>query len=92
MPFPKTPDPHSILLMGFGQSNADVHDAGPRLAIEVEDAMPIFMPNDGKMIRGYMGKHTRVTPHYGLPTYFRRSPDRSVPAGGRRSTPALRSW
>jgi hypothetical protein len=66
MPFPKTPDPHSILLMGFGQSNADVHDAGPRLAIEVEDAMPIFMPNDGKMIRGYMGKHARITPITGF--------------------------
>ncbi|WP_372803868.1 hypothetical protein [Loktanella salsilacus] len=66
MPFPQTPDPHSILLMGFGQSNADVHDAGPRLAIEIEDAMPIFMPNDGKMIRGHMGKYTRDTPITGF--------------------------
>jgi hypothetical protein len=48
--------------MGFGQSNADVHDAGPRLAIEIEDAMPIFMPNDGKMLRGHMGNTPEIPP------------------------------
>lgn len=53
------PQPYSILLMGFGQSNADVHDAGPRFypsdAQGPLDALPVVMPNDGKGIRGYMG-------------------------------------
>lgn len=52
-------DPYSVLLMGFGQSNADVHDAGPRLypsgTGRPQDALPVLMPNDGKGIRGYMG-------------------------------------
>ncbi|SPF79104.1 hypothetical protein ALP8811_03039 [Aliiroseovarius pelagivivens] len=47
---------HSILLLAFGQSNADVHDAGPRIFADVENSFPIFMPNDGKRIRGYMGR------------------------------------
>jgi hypothetical protein len=47
--------PESLMLMCFGQSNADVHDAGPRLAPEAENVFPVVMPNDGKWVRGYMG-------------------------------------
>ena len=58
-------DPQSYMLMCFGQSNADVHDAGPRLAEEAENSYPIFMPNDGKCVRGHMGR-PRVTPITGF--------------------------
>jgi hypothetical protein len=49
----KSDDPYSILLMGFGQSNADVHDAGPRLFPDADSDLPIVMPNDGRNFRGW---------------------------------------
>lgn len=52
--------PYSILLMGFGQSNADVHDAGPRFYPPDEEyplsSLPVVMPNDGREVRGHMGR------------------------------------
>lgn len=44
------------MLLAFGQSNADVHHAGPRLATDIENRFPIVMPNDGYGIRGPMGR------------------------------------
>lgn len=49
------------MLLAFGQSNADVHDAGPRLAADLENRFPIVMPNDGYGIRGSMGRERTKT-------------------------------
>lgn len=43
---------HSILVVGFGQSNADVHNAGPRIAAAALDDPRLVVPNDGGGFRG----------------------------------------
>lgn len=43
---------HSLLVVGFGQSNADIHDAGPRIAAPALDDPRLVVPNDGGGFRG----------------------------------------
>lgn len=45
----------SVLVIAFGQSNADVHDAGPRLASPWLDDPRLVVPNDGFGFRGPRG-------------------------------------
>ena len=47
---------HSVLLLAFGQSNADVHDHGPRAVPSEHDDSPVVCPDDGWGIRGLMGR------------------------------------
>ncbi len=46
----------TILLLAFGQSNADVHIAGPRGSSPLFDDPGILVPDDGWGIRGLMGR------------------------------------
>ena len=46
----------TILLLAFGQSNADVHIAGPRVLSQLFDDPDILVPDDGWGIRGLMGR------------------------------------
>jgi len=48
--------PATILLLAFGQSNADVHIAGPRWPSQFFDDPNILVPDDGWGIRGLMGR------------------------------------
>ena len=48
--------PCSALLLGFGQSNADVHDAGPRQIPRGDAPCAVVAPDDGTGIRGLMGR------------------------------------
>ena len=52
----------TILLLAFGQSNADVHIAGPRGASQLFDDPGILVPDDGWGIRGLMGRGEQ--PHF----------------------------
>ena len=45
----------SIVVMAYGQSNADVHTSGPRLDSPAWDDPGILVPDDGRGIRGLMG-------------------------------------
>ncbi|WP_373356499.1 hypothetical protein [Pseudoroseicyclus sp. CXY001] len=45
----------SLLIMAFGQSNADVHNAGPRLAAAPLEDPRLVIPDDGAGFRGHMG-------------------------------------
>ncbi|MGZ9810378.1 hypothetical protein ACXN5S_07920 [Pseudoroseicyclus sp. H15] len=45
----------SLLIMAFGQSNADVHNAGPRLEAPPLEDPRLVIPNDGHGFRGLMG-------------------------------------
>ncbi len=42
----------SLLVVGFGQSNADIHDAGPRIAAPLLDDPRLVVPDDGGGFRG----------------------------------------
>ncbi|MFT5000874.1 MAG: hypothetical protein ACI861_002218 [Paracoccaceae bacterium] len=46
----------NVLLIAFGQSNADVHTAGPRYSSPLWDDPDILVPDDGSGIRGHMGR------------------------------------
>ncbi|MFT5798407.1 MAG: hypothetical protein ACI84R_002474 [Candidatus Azotimanducaceae bacterium] len=46
---------HSLLLMGFGQSNMDFFQAQPCIFPDVDNKSPIYCPNDGLGIRGRLG-------------------------------------
>ncbi|WP_167803290.1 hypothetical protein [Pseudoroseicyclus tamaricis] len=46
----------SLLIMAFGQSNADVHNAGPRLEAPPLEDPRLVVPDDGHGFRGLMGQ------------------------------------
>lgn len=50
---PAGAEPYSLMLMGFGQSNADIHDAGPREYPAPDQQVDIYMPNDARGFRGW---------------------------------------
>ncbi len=46
---------HSILIMMFGQSNADAHNAGPCILSPYLDNPAVVVPNDGRGFQGLRG-------------------------------------
>ncbi len=52
-----TTAPYSLLLMHYGQSNADVHHDGPAKADGFFASDAVVMPNDQVGFRGWMGLH-----------------------------------
>ena len=48
--------PHSLLIMSYGQSNADCHDAGPAYQTECLQDSRIVVPNDGFGFRGRLAR------------------------------------
>lgn len=46
----------SILVMMFGQSNADAHNAGPSLPAPFLDNARCVVPNDGRTFQGWRGR------------------------------------
>lgn len=59
----------SILVMLFGQSNADAHNAGPSLPVPFLDNPRCVVPNDGRSFQGWRGRE-RTQPITGfVPSY-----------------------
>jgi len=48
--------PHSLLIMLFGQSNADAHNAGPVMPSPCLQNPKVVVPNDGRGFQGWRGR------------------------------------
>lgn len=70
----------SILVILFGQSNADAHNAGPSLPVPFLDNPRCVVPNDGRSFQGWRGRE-RIKPITGFdPSYDPKSKIQSIGA------------
>ena len=70
----------SILVMLFGQSNADAHNAGPSLPAPFLDNPRCVVPNDGRSFQGWRGRE-RQKPITGfVPSFNPKSKIQSIGA------------
>lgn len=71
---------HSILIMMFGQSNADAHNAGPAIQSAFLDTPAVVAPNDGRGIQGLRGQPRKTDITGFVPSYNPRAPIQSIAA------------
>ena len=70
----------SILVMLFGQSNADAHNAGPSLPVPFLDNPRCVVPNDGRSFQGWRGRAPQKPITGFAPSYNPKSKIQSIGA------------
>ena len=71
---------HSVLILMFGQSNADAHNAGPALTVPFLENPSVVVPNDGRGFQGLRGGQ-RLAPITGfVPSYNPKGKIQSIGA------------
>jgi hypothetical protein len=70
----------SILVMLFGQSNADAHNAGPSLPAAFLDNPRCVVPNDGRTFQGWRGRPAKKPITGFVPSYNPASKIQSIGA------------